>query len=153
MSAPAANAFSLPVSTMQPTPASSSNACSAVASSLARTSFNAFNRCGRLRRMMPTRSRVSTMMVSKVADMRSLWKLALLGVEVLAQALPAAKIFALQLRRFERETGRPDHVARFEHEGHRIRNARRLREVGRACLGERVRVGPVPRHAVVETRA
>ena len=56
--------------------------------------------------------------------------LALLAIEVLAQALPAAEILALQLRRFECGARRPDHVARLEHERHRVRDARRLREVG-----------------------
>ena len=34
------------------------------------------------------------------------------------QALPALLVIALQLRRFQRLPGRPDHLGGFEHEGH-----------------------------------
>ena len=53
MSAPAANALSLPVMTIAPMPGSASNAANACTSSAASASFSAFIRCGRLRRMRP----------------------------------------------------------------------------------------------------
>ena len=54
MSAPAANAFSLPVSTMQPIASSASNSSIAVAISPNTPNDSAFSILGRLRRMRPT---------------------------------------------------------------------------------------------------
>ena len=66
MSAPAANALSEPVSRMQPMPASASNSAMARASSALSAELSALSACGRLRRMMPTRPRVSTRIFSKL---------------------------------------------------------------------------------------
>src|SRR5947207_2959183 len=54
MSAPAAKAFSLPVTTMQPIAGSASNANSAADNSFASAPFNALSRCGRFKRITPT---------------------------------------------------------------------------------------------------
>ena len=62
MSAPAAKALSLPVSSMQPMPSSASKASIAWISSLMSARLSALSCCGRLSRMMPTRPLVSTMM-------------------------------------------------------------------------------------------
>jgi hypothetical protein len=64
MSAPAANAFSLPVMTITEMPGSASNPASAASISSASASFSALSRCGRLSVMIATRSRVSTRMFS-----------------------------------------------------------------------------------------
>jgi hypothetical protein len=53
MSAPAAKAFSLPVSTMQPMPSSASKACSAAPSSSISGSDSALSAFGRFRRIRP----------------------------------------------------------------------------------------------------
>jgi len=53
MSAPAANAFSLPVITMQPMPASASKAFSAAPSSSISASFNALSCFGRFSVIRP----------------------------------------------------------------------------------------------------
>src|SRR4051812_4888030 len=63
MSAPAAKAFSEPVTTMQPIPGSRSNPSSAWLRSPIRAEFRALSACGRLRVMRPTLPRVSTRMV------------------------------------------------------------------------------------------
>src|SRR5215475_7756784 len=63
MSAPAANAFSLPVMTMQPMPSSASKPSSAAESSSISWALSALRALGRLSRTMPTRPLVSTMMV------------------------------------------------------------------------------------------
>src|SRR5215470_5409477 len=63
MSAPAAKALSEPVRTMQPMPGSASKASAAARSSSFKVALSAFKACGRLRRMRPTRPRVSTTMV------------------------------------------------------------------------------------------
>src|SRR5579871_6887759 len=64
MSAPAANAFSEPVITMQPIASSASKASTAAASSRISALLSALSACGRLSRIRPTRPRVSTMMCS-----------------------------------------------------------------------------------------
>src|SRR6266480_2083091 len=64
ISAPAANALSEPVRRMQPTLASASHASTAPRSSFFSVALSAFSACGRLKRMMPTRPRRSTIMVS-----------------------------------------------------------------------------------------
>ncbi len=64
MSAPAANAFSLPVITMQPMPSSASNAASACPSSFISASLRALSCFGRFSVTRPTRPRVSTRMLS-----------------------------------------------------------------------------------------
>src|SRR5574341_1625665 len=66
MSAPAANAFSLPVSTIAPTPASASRARSAVPSSAMRPGLSAFSCFGRLSVTIATRPFCSTLMNSYV---------------------------------------------------------------------------------------
>src|SRR6266446_6591249 len=62
MSAPAAKALSLPVTTMQPMLSSPSKASSAEASSRISSGESALSACGRLRVTTPTLPRVSTMM-------------------------------------------------------------------------------------------
>src|SRR6266436_2152251 len=62
MSAPAAKALSLPVTTMQPISSSPSNASSAEASSRISSGESALSACGRLRVITPTLPRVSAMM-------------------------------------------------------------------------------------------
>src|SRR5664279_1992589 len=74
-------------------------------------------------------------------------------IELPGQTLPAAEILALQLGGFQCEAGGPDHVARLDHERHRVTDTRRLRQIGRARAREGLGVGPVPRHAVVQARA
>ncbi len=64
MSAPAANARSDPVSTMQPTDASTSRSLSAVVSSRITTELSAFSAFGRLRVTSATRSWRSIRIVS-----------------------------------------------------------------------------------------
>jgi hypothetical protein len=65
MSAPAANAFSLPVSTAHPWLASASNASSAAIHSVSTGELSAFSACGRLSVMSVTPpSRCSTSNVS-----------------------------------------------------------------------------------------
>jgi hypothetical protein len=64
MSAPAAKAFSEPVTTMQPILASASKASSAWFTSPRSWELRAFRAWGRLRVMSPTLPRVSTRMVS-----------------------------------------------------------------------------------------
>src|SRR5688572_6067523 len=66
MSAPAANAFALPVTTIAPTPASASNASNARPSSSISASFSALSCLGRLSVTRPTRPRCSTRMFSYV---------------------------------------------------------------------------------------
>src|SRR5215831_4727957 len=74
-------------------------------------------------------------------------------VEVLREPLPAGVIAVLELRGLEREPGRSNGEPRLEHERHRVGDAVGLREVARRGLFERVRVGAVTGHAVVERRA
>ncbi|MBF8284237.1 MAG: hypothetical protein HW378_3152 [Anaerolineales bacterium] len=62
MSAPAANARSFPVTTMQPIAGSRSKSSSAVISSSISVALSAFNSLGRLRRTRPTLSWVSVRM-------------------------------------------------------------------------------------------
>lgn len=64
MSAPAANAFSLPVTTIAPISSSASNAFSAAPNSSINASFSALSAFGRLSVINPTRPRVSTKMFS-----------------------------------------------------------------------------------------
>jgi hypothetical protein len=64
MSAPAANALSDPVISRQPMFGSASNASIAVLSSSTRAALSALSAAGRLKRMMPTRPLVSTMIFS-----------------------------------------------------------------------------------------
>ena len=64
MSAPAANALSLPVMTMQPMPSSASKVSRAAESSLITCALSALSALGRLSLTIPTRPLVSTMMVS-----------------------------------------------------------------------------------------
>jgi len=61
MSAPAANALSDPVTTMQPMFASASKASTAAAISAIIAALSALSAFGRLRRITPTRLTVSTM--------------------------------------------------------------------------------------------
>jgi hypothetical protein len=65
MSTPAANAFSLPVMTMQPMEGSASKASSARLTSLMSWVLSAFSECGRFSVMRPTLPSVETMIVSK----------------------------------------------------------------------------------------
>jgi hypothetical protein len=60
MSAPAAKAFSEPVMTMAPIPASASNSASTLFNSSRSCLFRAFSAWGRFSVMRPTRSRLST---------------------------------------------------------------------------------------------
>ena len=64
MSAPAANAFSLPVMTMAPIPGSLSNSAAAVVTSCITWLLSALSAFGRFSVMVPTRSSRSTRMVS-----------------------------------------------------------------------------------------
>ena len=66
MSAPAANAFSLPVTTMHPTPSSASRSSIAAAISLKTPNDSALSILGRFSLTMPTAPVRSTMMCSKV---------------------------------------------------------------------------------------
>src|SRR5579859_564924 len=66
MSAPAANALSLPVTTMQPIVSSASRSSTAAAISRNTPNDSAFSILGRLSLMMPTAPRLSTMMCSNV---------------------------------------------------------------------------------------
>src|SRR5688572_8243871 len=66
MSAPAAKAFSLPVSRIAPMPASASNASSALPSSAISPGLSAFSCFGRLRVMTPTRPFCSVVRNSKL---------------------------------------------------------------------------------------
>src|SRR6185369_683624 len=74
MSAPAAKAFSLPVSTMQPIAGSSSAACRACPNSRASCAFNALSAFGRLSVMSATAPLFSAMMVSYAIGRSSLPK-------------------------------------------------------------------------------
>src|SRR4051812_2133866 len=67
ISAPAANAFSLPVNRMQPMPSSASRSSIAAAISRNTPNDSAFSILGRFRVTMPTPPLLSTMMVSNVA--------------------------------------------------------------------------------------
>lgn len=58
MSAPAANAFSEPVMTMEPIPSSASNSATAVATSRIMSLFSALSALGRCSVIRATRSRV-----------------------------------------------------------------------------------------------
>ena len=64
MSTPAANAFSLPVMTMQPIEGSASKDSSARLTSLMSSVLRAFSACGRLSWISPTLPLVETRMVS-----------------------------------------------------------------------------------------
>ena len=64
MSAPAANAFSEPVSTIAPIAGSVSKASSATLRSSIKAADSAFKACGRLSLMRPTAPCVSTMMLA-----------------------------------------------------------------------------------------
>ena len=64
MSAPAAKAFSDPVTTIAPTLSSASNACTAATSSASTCELSALSAFGRLSVIRPTLPRVSVMMVS-----------------------------------------------------------------------------------------
>src|SRR3954454_17698153 len=64
MSAPAANAFSLPVITIAPIAASASNASSCCPSSIMSWSQSAFSACGRFSRISPTAPWVSIRIIS-----------------------------------------------------------------------------------------
>ena len=64
MSAPAANAFSLPVMTIAPMPVSSSNSAAAVMTSFITWVLRAFSAFGRFSVIVPTRSSRVTRMVS-----------------------------------------------------------------------------------------
>ena len=66
MSAPAAKARSLPVTTMAPILASASRSFSACSSSAINWAHSAFSALGRLRVIRPTRSRFSSRMVSNL---------------------------------------------------------------------------------------
>src|ERR1700758_5572678 len=79
--------------------------------------------------------------------------LAFAWIEMLLESLPAPEVFALKLRRFQRVTRHADDRARLEHERHRVLDVIRLREISAACLLERLRIGPVPAHAIVQARA
>src|SRR5258707_2962966 len=68
MSAPAANALSVPVSTIAPMPSSASNSWSALPSSCISCGLSAFICLGRLSVIRPTRSRRSTLMNSWVME-------------------------------------------------------------------------------------
>ncbi len=68
MSAPAANAFSLPVTTIAPTPSSASNASAAATTSRMVCVFKALRASGRSRVIHPTRPRCSTRIVSYSAS-------------------------------------------------------------------------------------
>src|SRR2546425_11358477 len=70
MSAPAANAFSLPVMTMAPMPSFASNVCSAAPSSCMSWGLSAFSCFGRLSVMTPTRPFCSTEMSSAMLPFR-----------------------------------------------------------------------------------
>src|SRR5439155_4854067 len=70
MSAPAANAFSLPVMTMAPTPSSASKACSAAPSSCMSCGLSAFSCFGRLSVTTPTRPFCSTVMSSAMLPLQ-----------------------------------------------------------------------------------
>src|SRR5881394_851506 len=76
----------------------------------------------------------------------------LLRPEPLAEALPVQVVVALTELRLHRERGRADHELRLEHDRHRVLEVLRLLARIRAAF-ERVEVGPVPRHAVVQARA
>src|SRR5690349_5044633 len=66
MSAPAANAFSLPARRIAPTSGSASNACNAAPSSCISFAFSALSCFGRLSVMQPTRPLRSVTMNSKL---------------------------------------------------------------------------------------
>ena len=66
MSAPAANAFSLPVTTMQPIASSASRSSTAAAISRKTPNDSALSIFGRFSVMMPTAPLLSTMMCSNV---------------------------------------------------------------------------------------
>ena len=69
------------------------------------------------------------------------------------QILPTLIIIALQLRRLQREARGSNHVAGFEHEGHRIFDTMHLTQIRVTCFVEGFRIGPVAAHAVVQARA
>src|SRR5689334_4843560 len=66
MSAPAANAFSLPVTTMAPMPSSASKSYIALASACISSGLRAFSCFGRLSVTSPTRPRRSTRITSEL---------------------------------------------------------------------------------------
>src|SRR6202789_3562598 len=68
------------------------------------------------------------------------------------EAAPSAIIIRLQQRRLEREAGRPNEPAAFEHERHRVLEALRL-EVGVDGFPVALQIGPVRRHFIVQRGA
>src|SRR5512134_3102866 len=102
MSAPAAKAFSLPVSRIAPMPASASNASSASPSSAIRPGLSAFSCFGRLRVMTPTRPFCSAVMNSKLMSVDNLCVEAVERGEERGVHLPRGNLFpavALRARR------------------------------------------------------
>src|SRR5262249_57583685 len=72
--------------------------------------------------------------------------------ETLRESIPARAIVLLQKRRLQSEARRPDDVAALEHEGERV--VELLRREGRVHRPlERLGIGSVTRHAIVEARA
>ena len=70
-------------------------------------------------------------------------------IKRMRQILPTLIIIALQLRRLQREARGPNHVAGFEHEGHRIFDTMHLTQIRVTCFVEGFRIGPVAAHAIV----
>src|SRR5207247_11247597 len=67
----------------------------------------------------------------------------------LPEAVPHLVVVLLQLRRLERELGRPEYVARLPHEGERVLDLVGL-QLGRARLFERSEIPAVRGHVVVD---
>src|SRR5215831_2607897 len=74
-------------------------------------------------------------------------------IEPLAQPFPAAVVLRLKLWRLERKARRTHYVTRLEHERHGVGDARRLGKIGVRCFLERIGVGPMSGHAVVQACA
>src|SRR5262245_32364210 len=104
MSAPAANAFSLPVMTMQPMPSSASKASSAADSSSISCALRALSAFGRSSRIRPTRPFVSTTMVAYAI----LWcSTAARGHSALADGTTEGRASALRLASHPAPATRP----------------------------------------------
>src|SRR5579875_1021358 len=104
MSAPAAKAFSVPVSTIAPIAGSASKARSASASSSINWSQSAFNACGRLSRIKPTAPRVSVTIICGAAGVCA--EFGAMGV-----FLPFSVVSALYLRAIKGTSGGLDQPA------------------------------------------
>src|ERR1039457_464658 len=73
-------------------------------------------------------------------------------LEFLPQSLPALEILMIKLRTLQGKLRRLAHKASFKHERHRVSEINRL-QFRLARPLKRLRVRPMTRHAIVQTRA